>query len=117
MGWSPRPIQAGDQAPRQRLVAVLIFLAAILFVQRLLGQFAAAAQVSPAREIADTLVGLVRASLVVVLIAVLIAVAIAGALVAFGAYLAGRPEWLVRRLPTVAGAGRAEPAEPPSRGA
>jgi len=113
MGWSPRPIQAGDQAPRQRLVAVLIFLAAILFVQLLLGQFAAAAQVSPAREIADTLVGLVRASLVVVLVAV----AIAGSLVAaFGAYLAGQPEWLVRRLPTVASAGRAEPAEPPSRG-
>jgi hypothetical protein len=112
MGWSPRPIQAGDQAPRQRLVAVLIFLAAILFVQLLLGQFAAAAQASPAREIADTLVGLVRASLVVVLVAV----AIAGSLVAFGAYLAGQLEWLVRRLPTVASAGRAEPAEPPSRG-
>jgi hypothetical protein len=88
------------------------FLAAILFGQRLLGQFAAAAQASPARAIADTLFGLVRASLV----AVLIAVAIAGALVAFGAYLAGQPEWLVRRLPTVAGADRAEPAEPPSRG-
>jgi hypothetical protein len=74
---------------------------------------AAAAQASPAREIADTLVGLARARLV----AVLVDVVIAGALVAFGAHLAGRPEWLVRRLPTVAGAGRAEPAEPPSRGA
>lgn len=113
MGWSPRPIQAGDQAPRQRLVAVLIFLAALLLVQLLLGQFAAAAQVSPAREIADTLVGLVRASLVVVLVAV----AIAGSLVAFGAYLTGQPEWLVRRPPTVASAGREGPAQPPSRGA
>jgi hypothetical protein len=91
---------------------VASFLAAILFVQLLLGQFAAAAQASPAREIADTLVGLVRASLV----AVLIAVAIAGALVVFGAYLAGQLEWLVRRLPTVASACRAEPAEPPSPG-
>jgi hypothetical protein len=88
------------------------FLAAIPFVQLLLGQFAAAAQASPAREIADTLVGLVRVSLV----AVLVAVVIAGSLVAFGAHLAGQPEWLVRRLPTVAGAGRAEPAGPPSRG-
>ena len=89
------------------------FLAAILFVQLLLGQFAAAAQVSPAREIAETLVGLVRASLV----EVLIAVAIAGALVVFGAYLAGQPEWLVRRLPMVTSAGRVGPARPPSRGA
>lgn len=88
------------------------FLAATLFVQLLLGQIAAAAPETLAREIADTLVGLARASLV----AVLIVVAIAGALVAFGAYLAGQPEWLVWRLPTVASAGGAEPAEPSSRG-
>lgn len=83
-----------------------------IFRQLLLGQIAAAAQASPARGIADTLVGLARASLVVVLVAVVIA----GALVAFGAYLAGQPEWLMRRIPMDASAGRAEPAEPLSRG-
>jgi hypothetical protein len=88
------------------------FLAAILSLQLLLGQFAAAAPASPAHEITGTLVGLLWASLV----AVLVALVIAGALVAFGAYLAGQPAWLVRRRPTVASAGRAGQAEPPSPG-
>jgi hypothetical protein len=77
-----------------------------------LGQFAAAAPASAAHEIMDTLVGLVCASLV----AVLVVRVIAGALVAFGAYLAGQPAWLVRRRPTVASAGRAGQAELPSPG-
>ncbi len=88
------------------------FLAAILSLQLLLGQFAAAAPASPAHEITDTLVGLVCASLV----AMLVVLVIAGALVAFGAYLAGQPAWLVRRRPAVARAGRAGQVEPPSPG-
>lgn len=72
-----------------------LFLVAILLMRIVWGQLTDAVTTSPAREIAQAVVGAVQASLTGTLIGVLIA----GALVALVAYLAGKPAWLTRLFP------------------
>lgn len=73
----------------------LLFLVTTLVFRFVLGQISAAAPQSPAREITDAVVGMVQASLLGTLVVVLVA----GVLVALGAYLAGKPSWLMRFFP------------------
>jgi hypothetical protein len=76
-------------------VTAALFLAAMLVTQLVLGNVPAAVTASPAHEIVASLVGLVQANLVGTLVVGLFA----GLVVALGAYLAGRPAWLMRLLP------------------
>ena len=76
-------------------VIAALFLVAMLVTQLVLGNVPAAVMASPAHEIVASLVGLVQANLLGTLVVGLFA----GLVVALGAYLAGRPEWLVRLLP------------------
>jgi hypothetical protein len=72
-----------------------LFLVAILLMWIVLGRLTDAVTTSPAREIAQAVVGPIQASLFGTLIGVLIA----GALVALVAYLAGKPAWLTQLFP------------------
>jgi hypothetical protein len=76
-------------------VTAALFLAAMLVAQIVLGNVPAAITASPAREIVASLAGLVRANLLGTLVVGLFV----GLIVALGAYLAGRPDWLMRLLP------------------
>jgi hypothetical protein len=76
-------------------VTAALFLVAMLVAQFVLGNVAAAITESPAREIVASLAGLVQANLLATLAVGLFV----GLVVALGAYLAGRPGWLMRLLP------------------
>ncbi len=76
-------------------VTAALFFVAMLVTQLVLGNFPAAVTASPAHEIVASLVGLVQANLLGTLVVGLFA----GLVVALGAYLAGRPTWLMRLLP------------------
>ena len=76
-------------------VTAALFLVAILVAQLVLGSVSATITTSPAREIVASLAGLVRANLLETLVVGLFV----GLVVALGAYLAGRPEWLMRLRP------------------
>lgn len=90
---------------------VVVAAVTILLIQILVGQLTASVLTTPAHEIVQALVGLMWASL----LGLLLGVVVAGALVAFGAYLAGMPGWLARLLPGVGGTRDAGMTEvPPS---
>jgi hypothetical protein len=76
-------------------VTAALFLVAMLVTQLVLGNIPAAVTANPAHEMVASLVGLVQANLLGTLVVGLFA----GLVVALGAYLAGRPEWLTRLLP------------------
>ncbi|HKW22424.1 MAG TPA: hypothetical protein VJO13_13660 [Ktedonobacterales bacterium] len=76
-------------------VTAALFLVAMLVAQLILGGVSAAITASPAREIVASLAGLLRANLLETLVVGLFV----GLVVALGAYLAGRPEWLMRLRP------------------
>jgi hypothetical protein len=76
-------------------VTAALFLVAMLVAQIVLGNVPDVVTASPAREIVTSLAGLVRGSLLGTLVVGLFA----GLIVALGAHLAGRPEWLTRLLP------------------
>ena len=76
-------------------VTAALFLVAMLVAQFVLGNVPATVTASPAREIVASLAGLVQANLLGTLAVGLFV----GLVVALGAYLAGRPEWLMRLLP------------------
>ncbi|HEU4782777.1 MAG TPA: hypothetical protein VFS83_05505 [Ktedonobacterales bacterium] len=76
-------------------VTAALFLAAMLVAQIALGNVPTVVMASPAREIVASLAELVRANLLGTLVVGLFV----GLVVALGAHLAGRPEWLTRLLP------------------
>ncbi len=76
-------------------VTAALFLVAMLVAQIVLGNIPAAVTASPAHEITAALAGLVQANLQGTLVVGLFI----GLVVALGAYLASRPEWLMRLLP------------------
>lgn len=76
-------------------VTAALFLVAMLVAQLVLGNVPTAVTASPAREIVASLADLVRANLLGTLVVGLFA----GLILALGAYLAGKPEWLARLLP------------------
>lgn len=82
----------------------VVVLAAILLIPLLLGNLTASAMPGPAHTIVAALVEILWANLLGVLVGVLIA----GVLVAVGAYLAGKPEWLMRLLRARIGAAQVD---------
>lgn len=77
------------------VVTAALFLVAMLVTQFVLGKIPDAAPTSPAHEIVTSLAGLVQTNLLGTLVVGLFI----GLVVALGAYLAGRPGWLMRLLP------------------